>query len=440
MRTAPEIALHGVAANDYHARRRTTMHPFTRRILALALVAVVFVPVLVFGADTSCVAPRLERGQSQHIDIISNKPWVYVSMNGSRPLHFVLDAGSPFTLLNTGLPQAVGFSVAAETTFANGFVAKTYTPKACVRTLGATLSGISIGDIELDHVSAVEGERLDGLIGGQFFARHVVRIDYMRSSIDVFPASYEYHGDGIVLPLKIDGLAFTDASIMAPDGHYVTGTFIVDTGVRMPLLLNAPYTDNNGLLVAEKRVPRASVGVGVNGETRGDIFRVRDVEIGGLHMADVVAVCSRDAVVIDPNDTLAGIIGGDFLRRFRVTFDYPHNQLVLEETPETRQPFVYDCSGLFLLAEGTDYRTIRVHRVIKGSPAEDAGIRENDRLVSIDGRATRRLGLEKVRALFREESRRYRLVLERGDELVTAQLATKDLLKTGAAVVEASGS
>jgi predicted aspartyl protease len=428
--------VHAVASSGYDAPQEESlmrMHTLFFSVIAPLLLLTAPSP----AADSSCARERLpSRGGSTHIDIISNKPWVYVSLNGSRPLHFILDAGSPFTLLNTDLPETVGFSRGPDRTFPNGFVAKTYTPSACVRALGVTLSDISIGDIELDHVSAVEGERLDGLIGGEFFAKHVVRIDYMRSSIDVFPASYEYHGDGIVLPLQIDGLASTSASIMAPDGHYVTGTFIVDTGVRMPLLLNAPYTDNNGLLMAEKRVPKASVGVGVNGETRGDIFRVRDVEIGGLHMADVVTVCSRDAVVIDPNDTLAGIIGGDFLRRFRVTFDYPHNQLVLEETPETRQPFVYDCSGLFLLAEGSDYRTIRVHRVIKGSPAEDAGIRENDRLVSVDGRVTRRLGLESVRALFRADNTRYRLVLERGGELVRTQLVTQDLLETRAAVVE----
>ncbi|HKW13959.1 MAG TPA: aspartyl protease family protein [Candidatus Krumholzibacteria bacterium] len=387
--------------------------------------------------DTSCPPDRLDaRGSSHHMDIISNKPWVYVTFNGSRPLHFILDAGSPFTLLNTGLPETVGFSNAGDTTFANGFTVKRYTPRACVRTLGATISNIEIGDIELDHVSAMEGERLDGLIGGQFFLKHVVRINYMESTIDVFPASYVYHGDGAVLPLNVDGLGFTDASVMAPDGHYIKGTFIVDTGVRMGLLLNAPFVDNNGLLAAEKRVPKASVGVGVNGETRGDIFRVRDVEIGGFHLPDVVAVCSRDEVVIDSNSGLAGIIGGDLLRRFRVTEDYPHSQLVLEETPETYQPFVYDRSGLFLLGEGEDYRTIRVHRVIAGSPAEDAGIRENDRIVSVDGRAARRLGLESMRALFREDNTRYRLVLEREGGLVNAQLMTKDLLKTRAAVVE----
>jgi len=210
--------------------------------------------------------------------------------------------------------------------------------------------------------------------------------------------------------------------------------------VRMPLLINGSWADANGLLMAEKRVPNAMVGLGVNGETRGDIFRVKSATFGDFTLRDVMTVASRDSVVVTPDGGLAGIIGGDFLRRFRLTIDYPHHQLVLEETPETYQPFVYDRSGTFLLSEGEDYRTIRVRTVFPGSPAEDAGVHAGDRIVSVDGENARRLGLEKVRALFREDNTRYRLVLERGGSLVTAQLVTKELLSTRAAVVEGSGS
>src|SRR5689334_9994652 len=177
------------------------MRIHTNRLLALSvLTAGAFVAAAAFAGGTCTPEVLSSRGGSTHIEIMSNKPWVYVSMNGSRPMHFILDAGSPFTLLNTGLPQQVGFTSAGDTTFAGGFVVKRYTPKACVRVLGSTLSNIEIGDVGLNQVSTVEGTRLEGLIGGQFFLKHVVRINYMESSIDVFPASHEYHGDGSVVP------------------------------------------------------------------------------------------------------------------------------------------------------------------------------------------------------------------------------------------------
>jgi hypothetical protein len=152
------------------------MRIHTNRLLALSvLTAGAFVAAAAFAGGTCTPEVLSSRGGSTHIEIMSNKPWVYVSMNGSRPMHFILDAGSPFTLLNTGLPQQVGFSSAGDTTFAGGFVVKRYTPKACVRVLGSTLSNIEIGDVGLNQVSTVEGTRLEGLIGGQFFLKHVVR-------------------------------------------------------------------------------------------------------------------------------------------------------------------------------------------------------------------------------------------------------------------------
>jgi membrane-associated protease RseP (regulator of RpoE activity) len=158
-----------------------------------------------------------------------------------------------------------------------------------------------------------------------------------------------------------------------------------------------------------------------------------EVRIGNLRVPDVVVVASRDDVVLDPNSNDAGILGGDFMRRFRVWFDYPRKRAILEPTHELNTPFAYDRSGMFLLSEGEDYRTIRVRRVAPGSPAADAGIRDGDRLVSIDGRMTKRLGLEQTRVLLRENNRRYNLVVERDGQLVRTVLITRDLLETKAA-------
>ena len=52
-----------------------------------------------------------------------------------------------------------------------------------------------------------------------------------------------------------------------------------------------------------------------------------------------------------------------------------------------------------------------------GSPAEEAGLRAGDRLVAIDGQPAVEVGLERVRALLREDGRERLLAIRRGDEL-----------------------
>lgn len=383
-----------------------------------------------------CASGRLpNRRGSHHVELISNKPFVTVRLNDSRPLNFVFDAGSPFTLLNSGLALDLGFTPAPDTVRVGGF-APAFEPTACVRVLGVTLPDIRVGEIELDHISAVEGVRVDGLVGGEVFSQYVVLIDYPRSSVSVFPASFEYRGDGVVLPLEIDGLAFTEGVMQTRDGRSVCGTFIVDTGVRVPLLLGGPFVDRNDLLAGEAAVRGITVGVGVRGETRGDVFRAPGFRMQGLEVRDVIAVASRDEVIMGADDGLAGIIGGDLLRRFRVWFDYPHHRLILETTPHSAERYVYDASGMFLLAEGDGYRTIRVHSVVPRSPADLAGVHAGDRLVSINGRLTRRLGLEESRRLLREENRRYRLGIERDGVMIDREFVTTDLLGSKAATTQ----
>jgi hypothetical protein len=56
--------------------------------------------------------------------------------------------------------------------------------------------------------------------------------------------------------------------------------------------------------------------------------------------------------------------------------------------------------------------------------------RATDIIVSIDGRMTKRIGLEETRRLFRQNNTRYKLMLDRGGETVRATILTRDLFGT----------
>jgi hypothetical protein len=203
----------------------------------------------------------------------------------------------------------------------------------------------------------------------------------------------------------------------------------------MAFLLNKPFAERHGFVRGVPAVRNLTVGVGVQGETRGDMFVLREAKIAGLRVRDVVSVASLDDVVLDPASNDAGILGGDFLRRFRVWFDYPHSRLILEPTPELAKPFAYDRTGMFLLADGERFRDIRVRSVAARSPADIAGVKAGDRIVSIDGRPAKRIGLNAARRLFREDNTRYRLRLERETAMIDVDLVTRDLMSTGAATL-----
>jgi hypothetical protein len=78
------------------------------------------------------------------------------------------------------------------------------------------------------------------------------------------------------------------------------------------------------------------------------------------------------------------LIGGELLRRFKVTLDFPHQRMVLLSNPDVSRPFPFDCSGLILRQE-RDSRFFRIKTVIPGSPGAEIGLETSDLIEQING-------------------------------------------------------
>ena len=124
-------------------------------------------------------------------------------------------------------------------------------------------------------VSPFEGRRIDGLLGVDFLEHFVVRIDYPNRKIDVFsPDERPCDADGVVVPLEKNGGHYTTkAALHLKNGESCEGTFVVDVGVRMPLIAATPFVDRNHLIDATKAGPLQTVGGGLGGETKAHLAR-----------------------------------------------------------------------------------------------------------------------------------------------------------------------
>jgi hypothetical protein len=364
--------------------------------------------------------------------IASNKPFIDVRIAGSAPQQFLFDTGSNASLIDPALAKVVGLE-AIESNEGNQGVgnARTtfirYGAPLCEEVAGAAVPDIHFIGFDLSTISSVEGLPVRGTVGGEFIHNFVFVIDYEHRRLQALdPASFEYHGDGIVLPIAVDGQIFATVKLRKHSGETVTGTFYVDTGTRTALSLNAPFTRANRLLDGETAIPEATLGVGIGGESLATVFRFSDVEIGALHLHDVVATASHDekGVFADPN--LAGIIGGNLLRKFTVILDYPHKRMILEKTRHSDSPFLYDAAGVFLMADGPKYDRIRILRVVPGSPATDAALQKGDVIEAVDGK--RATVLDDVRTLFLRLGVTYRLRISRDGKSFEKTLRTVGLL------------
>jgi C-terminal processing protease CtpA/Prc len=116
-----------------------------------------------------------------------------------------------------------------------------------------------------------------------------------------------------------------------------------------------------------------------------------------------------------------GLIGTEIL-------DYPRRRLIFERNGDFNAPLEYNMSGLSLRAYGKDFRTFKVHQVLKGSPASVAGLRVGDVIGRIDSIPAAQLTLEQVLQMMKGPAREYTLTIKRGKKVKVVRLKTRKLI------------
>lgn len=400
--------------------------------LLLATASFLMASAASVGGAASALPPRVHECP---FEITSNKPFVQVTVNGSAPQWFILDtgcAGGSVIAKECADHLGLGRSHEARDHLGAGagvVVGVATTPDVRLSVAGDTLRASALRVFTLAHVAPYEGRRVDGLLGDDFMRRHVVEIDYAHRGLRLLdPDRYRPDPRATVVPITFDdGLVVTSGAITTPDGVSLDCRLVVDTGVRATVIPFHPFVIERRLLASQPHVLTGTVGGGAGGETVGDIGRLARLRIGDMSFDRPTAIFSRDTVGVFASRDLDGIIGGELLRRCKVTFDYPHSRLILEPYAGGSPEFEYDMSGLFLVARGEGFRELVIQSVAPGTPAAEAGLERGDQIVGIDGQGGATLALDHARESFRRPGV-YRLDVARAGKHFSVKLVTRRLV------------
>jgi predicted aspartyl protease len=366
-------------------------------------------------------------------ELNTNKIYLPVKINGKKTYSFILDTGAHFNVVDTARAKSLGLTTTGSTEVHGAGDGSL--PSSRAKNVDLSVEGAAIpkGEVEVmpinKEIAFSEGRAVDGLLGRPFFERFVVEIDYANKKINFHdPAKFQYMGQGEAIPLEAFGPGVgVRANLVLPNGERVEAKLLVDTGWRGALSLNSPF-------VRERKVPAmtntiaATIGVGVGGPVEDAIGRISALEIGRFVVKALVTSFSDATGGILADKNFTGILGADTLRRFTVIFDYPQKRMILQPNASFDEVSEFDMSGLYLTAEGKDFKTFKVYKLIPDSPAGAAGVREGDQIFSINNQLASKLTLEQIRQMFRQRDKEYSLGILRGDNLVQTKLTTRRLI------------
>jgi hypothetical protein len=365
------------------------------------------------------------------IDLRGNHIYFRGRLNDSDSLWMVLDSGASANCVDADVARAIGLPISGEAHAqgAGGRVEGGLISNATVRLPGATLTGAPITTMPLAPFKRQTGRAMEAIIGHPLLDRCVVRVDYLARTMELLPADgFEYKGTGIVLPLTFEQrLPYIKARVTLPGRKPQEGKFVIDLGSSQALILTPTYAEKSKALDAFPKTIEAR-GRGVGGQVPSRVGRVAKLEIGGVTFDQPITAIPASTQYHVGARKAIGNIGGDILRRFTVTFDYPRRRMILEPNDRLRDPFEADMSGLGLRMGPDGSGAVEVEWIQSASPAAEAGLRAQDLIEEVDGRPALEVGMPGFRDMFRRAGESHRFGVRRGSEKLEISFTTRRMI------------
>jgi hypothetical protein len=339
-------------------------------------------------------------------------------------LNFILDTGSGGISLDSTTADGFGLKGTPSNRTIRGIAGirnvrflnnrKLHLPGLTVDSLNFHINDYSI-------LTAVYGERIDGIIGYSVLSRYVVKINYDSTQIEFWTrGSYKYPRGGYLLRPIINSTPVQQLRVR--DGRPVTARFLYDMGAGLNMMLSTDFLKDSSLL-DKKRKLFAKEAEGLGGKVDMAMTVIKEVRLGPYKFRNVPVYVFNDTFNITSYPFLGGLIGNDILRRFNVVLNYDRRDIYLVPNSHFNELFDYSYTGLELYyIDGK----ILIGDVAKDSPAERAGLQEGDIVVAVNKNFSQ--NLQQYKAAIQTTGDRLQLIIQRSGEIMQYELKVKSIL------------
>lgn len=263
-------------------------------------------------------------------DLIGNRPVITLRVN-NRPdeLHFVLDTGSGISVISEETARKLDIDPVTKGGFAKGIGGD-----GKFEIVYGFVRKIEIGGVEIRNVPVyirrfhASAHKADGYIGLSLISKFLTTLDYGKLTFGLTRAQDTPEAvdeKSVALPLRLTSSGFLSGEVQLA-GIEAPLNFIVDTGASVSVI-SADVASLEAVMPFE--VPEKMRVVGSAGVTDGvSSFRLPSVTFGSHSRKDITAVAlDLDMINEASGFEQAGILGGNFLRNYRMTFDFKNSKV-----------------------------------------------------------------------------------------------------------------
>lgn len=339
-------------------------------------------------------------------------------------LNFVLDTGSSGISLDSTTVEYLGLKPIPTEKTIRGIAGirkvsflynqQLHFPRLTIDSLNFHINDYSI-------LTAVYGERIDGIIGYSVLSRYIFKIDYDTMQLAFWTkGTMRYPRGGYLLKPTINQLV--SQPLRVRDDKAVNARFLYDMGAGLCMLLTKDFVTDS-FFFKKKKKHFVKEGEGLGGKIDMDLTVIKEVKLGPYRFRNVPIYVFDDENNVTSYPYMGGLIGNDILRRFNAIINYSQSDIHLIPNKHYDDAFDYSYSGIELYLVGG---VIFIGDVAKGSPAEEAGLKEGDIVIAVNKNFTQNLNQYKI--ALQKPNEKISILIRRDGSLLGLEFKVKSIL------------